>query len=62
MIYYYTSKDSECRIVIDWCREHNYIYKLDGNENRNDFCVYPFSILAPSYMEKDLMKKLDKEA
>lgn len=60
MIRYSTSKDRECRLVIRWCREHKYIYRLEENSKKGDTDVYPFAILAPSYMESELLEKLEE--
>ena len=60
MIRYSTSKDRECRLIIRWCKEHKYIYRLEETSGKANTDVYPFSILAPSYMESELLEKLEE--
>ncbi len=57
MIRYSTSNDRICKIIRYWCRENNYIYTFD-DEDRKCTVIYPFSILAPSYAEEELIERI----
>ena len=59
MIYYDTSKDKECKAIVKWCKDHNYIYGFETKDKFRSLETYPFNILAPSYMEDDLIEKLE---
>lgn len=58
MFRYSTSNDRICRIIRNWCRENNYIYSFDEEDKKN-MDIYPFIILAPSYVEKELIERID---
>ena len=58
MIRYNTSSDRLCKIIRNWCKENNYYFSLEPSDGEKDTDVYPFRILAPSYMEDDLLKEI----
>lgn len=60
MIRYKTSNDKVCKAVRRWCRENNYIYSFETDSKDKEFYVYPFTIVAPSYMENDLKEQIRK--
>jgi hypothetical protein len=61
MIYYNTSNDKICRLVIEWCKDNNYLYSLDTENKERNMNIYPFTILAPSYQENNLLEKIKKQ-
>ena len=38
----------------------DYIYSFETNKEDKEFYVYPFTIVAPSYMENDLKEQIRK--
>ena len=58
MIRYNTSNDRVCKTIRKWCKDNNFIYSFETDRNENEHHVYPFKIVAPSYMENDLIKTI----
>ena len=58
MIRYNTSNDKVSKVIREWCKENNYIYSFETDEREREFFVYPFTIVAPSYAEEELIERI----
>ena len=60
MIYYNTSNDKISKIIVKWCKDNNYIFSFDTKDKERNYYTYPFTIVAPSYQEEDLLKRIEE--
>ncbi len=61
MIKYDTSKDSDAKIILKWCKENNYGYSFETKDKSRNIETYPFNISAPMEMKDELIQFLDNQ-
>ena len=58
MIHYDTSNDKISKVIVEWCKEKNYLFYFDIKDKERNYNTYPFNIDAPSEAKDELIQKI----
>jgi len=61
MIKYDTSKDSEAKTIIKWCKDNAFVYCFEVTDKSRSVETYPFNITAPLEKKSELVQLLEEQ-